>query len=238
MISLAWHQILQPKRGGSSSYGRMIPKMDVWKIWDGPSALLFFLKHLWRVFTHKTCFFPTAVRLVPQACSTSGKLHLIYGEEYCGSVLRCMFSIFRCMIGDCTSAGWTHLVSIVFVFLSKSWVASQVVDRWLWSSAMALDWDSIFCMLSVWYVYLGDRHKLIWPSLDWDAPRSMDCTLKCRETCNRGFVWAFQYHHRNLRGSHADAFFKRQEEVWTYGSQLQWEDCPIDLTITLALCRL
>lgn len=35
----------------------------------------------------------------------SQKIHLVYGEEYCGSVLRCMFSIFRCMIGDCTSAG-------------------------------------------------------------------------------------------------------------------------------------
>eukprot|EP00434_Breviolum_minutum_P008755 symbB.v1.2.007716.t3/scaffold479.1/size198797/8 len=40
------------------------------------------------------------------------KLHLIYGEEYCGSVLRCMFSIFRCMIGDCTSAGGRSLTMI------------------------------------------------------------------------------------------------------------------------------
>ena len=42
-----------------------------------------------------------------------GKLHLVYGEEYCGSVLRCMFSIFRCMIGDCTSAGGRSLTMIL-----------------------------------------------------------------------------------------------------------------------------
>ncbi|CAJ1433686.1 unnamed protein product [Effrenium voratum] len=40
------------------------------------------------------------------------KLHLVYGDEYCGSVLRCMFSIFRCMIGDCTSAGGRSLTMI------------------------------------------------------------------------------------------------------------------------------
>jgi len=42
----------------------------------------------------------------------SQKIHLVYGEEYCGSVLRCMFSIFRCMIGDCTSAGGRSLTMI------------------------------------------------------------------------------------------------------------------------------
>lgn len=107
----------------------------------------------------------------------------------------------------------------------------------IFSHGFGLRFDLLYA-LSMVCVSGRHRHKLIWPSLDWDAPRSMDCMLKSRDTCNWGFVWAFQYHHRNLRRSHADAFFKRQEEVWTYGSQLQWEDCPIDLTITLALCRL
>ncbi|CAE8583206.1 unnamed protein product [Polarella glacialis] len=31
------------------------------------------------------------------------RLHLLYGHEYCGSVFSCMFTIFRCMIGDCNS---------------------------------------------------------------------------------------------------------------------------------------
>ncbi|CAE7266570.1 unnamed protein product [Symbiodinium natans] len=45
-------------------------------------------------------------------CPYRGKLHLIYGDEYCGNVSRCMFSIFRCMIGDCTSAGGRSLTMI------------------------------------------------------------------------------------------------------------------------------
>ncbi|CAE8608021.1 unnamed protein product, partial [Polarella glacialis] len=39
------------------------------------------------------------------------KLHLLYGEEYCGSVFLCMFTIFRCMIGDCNSRGGRPLAS-------------------------------------------------------------------------------------------------------------------------------
>lgn len=42
----------------------------------------------------------------------SCKLHLVYGDEYCGTVLRCMFLIFRCMIMDCTSAGGRSLTMI------------------------------------------------------------------------------------------------------------------------------
>lgn len=49
---------------------------------------------------------------VPPGCPYEGQIHLIYGDEYCGDVARCMFSIFRCMIGDCTSAGGRSLTMI------------------------------------------------------------------------------------------------------------------------------
>ena len=29
----------------------------------------------------------------------------MYGEEYCASVIGCMFSIFRCIVGECTTKG-------------------------------------------------------------------------------------------------------------------------------------
>ncbi|CAJ1363517.1 unnamed protein product [Effrenium voratum] len=45
---------------------------------------------------------------LPREC----KLHYMYGEEYCGSVFGCMFSIFRCMIGDCTTKGGRSLTMI------------------------------------------------------------------------------------------------------------------------------
>lgn len=35
----------------------------------------------------------------------SGKLHYMYGLEFCSSVMGCMFSIFRCMISECTTKG-------------------------------------------------------------------------------------------------------------------------------------
>eukprot|EP00928_Gymnodinium_smaydae_P094501 TRINITY_DN7944_c1_g4_i1.p1 TRINITY_DN7944_c1_g4~~TRINITY_DN7944_c1_g4_i1.p1 ORF type:complete len:804 (-),score=157.39 TRINITY_DN7944_c1_g4_i1:178-2589(-) len=47
---------------------------------------------------------------VPEPCN---KLHYIYGDEYCGSVTQCMFSVFRCMIGDCTSTGGKSLTMIL-----------------------------------------------------------------------------------------------------------------------------
>jgi len=31
------------------------------------------------------------------------KRHKVIGEEYCGTVGRCMFTVFRCMIGDCST---------------------------------------------------------------------------------------------------------------------------------------
>lgn len=45
---------------------------------------------------------------LPAGC----KLHYLYGEEYCASVLDCMFSIFRCMIGECTSRGGRSLTMV------------------------------------------------------------------------------------------------------------------------------
>eukprot|EP00438_Fugacium_kawagutii_P036646 Skav209272 [mRNA] locus=scaffold1552:211620:217817:+ [translate_table: standard] len=40
------------------------------------------------------------------------KLHYMYGVEFCGSVFGCMFSIFRCMISECTSKGGRSLTMI------------------------------------------------------------------------------------------------------------------------------
>eukprot|EP00931_Biecheleriopsis_adriatica_P087580 TRINITY_DN62022_c0_g1_i1.p1 TRINITY_DN62022_c0_g1~~TRINITY_DN62022_c0_g1_i1.p1 ORF type:complete len:829 (+),score=152.08 TRINITY_DN62022_c0_g1_i1:39-2525(+) len=46
---------------------------------------------------------------LPDGC----KIHYIYGEEYCGAVLTCMFTIFRCMIGDCSTTGGRSLSMIL-----------------------------------------------------------------------------------------------------------------------------
>lgn len=46
---------------------------------------------------------------LPTGC---GGIHDVYGQEYCGTVLGCMFTIFRCMIGDCTTAGGRSLTLI------------------------------------------------------------------------------------------------------------------------------
>merc|ERR1719145_275253 len=35
--------------------------------------------------------------------------HKLYAEEYCGSLPKCMFTVFRCMIGDCSSSGGQSL---------------------------------------------------------------------------------------------------------------------------------
>ncbi|CAE7783342.1 unnamed protein product [Symbiodinium sp. CCMP2456] len=40
------------------------------------------------------------------------KLHHMYGEEYCASVIGCMFSIFRCIVGECTTKGGRSLTMI------------------------------------------------------------------------------------------------------------------------------
>ncbi|CAE7247732.1 unnamed protein product [Symbiodinium natans] len=45
----------------------------------------------------------------PVGCPTISDM---YGQEYCSSVLTCMFTIFRCMIGDCTSTGGRSLTAI------------------------------------------------------------------------------------------------------------------------------
>jgi hypothetical protein len=37
--------------------------------------------------------------------------HKLYAEEYCGSLSKCMFTVFRCMIGDCTSSGGASLAA-------------------------------------------------------------------------------------------------------------------------------
>lgn len=41
------------------------------------------------------------------------KIHYVYGAEVCGSVERCMFTVFRCMLGDCTTAGGRSLTVIL-----------------------------------------------------------------------------------------------------------------------------
>eukprot|EP00913_Durusdinium_trenchii_P022949 g21549.t1 len=46
--------------------------------------------------------------LLPSGC----KLHYMYGHEFCGSVFGCMFSIFRCMISECTTKGGRSLTMI------------------------------------------------------------------------------------------------------------------------------
>jgi len=45
---------------------------------------------------------------LPPGC----KLHYMYGVEFCGTVFGCMFSIFRCMISECTSKGGRSLTMI------------------------------------------------------------------------------------------------------------------------------
>jgi len=40
------------------------------------------------------------------------KIAYMYGEEYCGSVLKCMFTVFRCIIGDCNTKGGRPLAAI------------------------------------------------------------------------------------------------------------------------------
>mmetsp|Transcript_54126 Transcript_54126/g.97728 ORF Transcript_54126/g.97728 Transcript_54126/m.97728 type:complete len:885 (+) Transcript_54126:74-2728(+) len=40
------------------------------------------------------------------------KLYHVYGEEFCGSVPGCMFTIFRCMIGECTSTAGRSLTMV------------------------------------------------------------------------------------------------------------------------------
>jgi hypothetical protein len=37
--------------------------------------------------------------------------HMLYAEEYCGKLSKCMFTVFRCMIGDCTSAAGQSLAA-------------------------------------------------------------------------------------------------------------------------------
>lgn len=45
----------------------------------------------------------------PAGCPSISEM---YGRQYCGSVLTCMFTIFRCMIGDCTSTGGRSLPAV------------------------------------------------------------------------------------------------------------------------------
>lgn len=40
------------------------------------------------------------------------KIHYVYGSEFCGSVEKCMFTTFRCLIGDCSTAGGRSLAAI------------------------------------------------------------------------------------------------------------------------------
>ncbi|CAK9106331.1 Calcium-channel protein cch1 [Durusdinium trenchii] len=40
----------------------------------------------------------------------------MYGEEYCGTVLKCMFTVFRCIIGDCNTKGGRPLAAIFSYF--------------------------------------------------------------------------------------------------------------------------
>eukprot|EP00434_Breviolum_minutum_P035867 symbB.v1.2.031765.t1/scaffold3723.1/size51423/2 len=40
----------------------------------------------------------------------------LYGQEYCGTVLKCMFTVFRCIIGDCNSKGGRPLAAIFSEF--------------------------------------------------------------------------------------------------------------------------
>lgn len=45
---------------------------------------------------------------LPAGC----KLHYMYGLEFCSSVMGCMFSIFRCMISECTTTGGRSLTMV------------------------------------------------------------------------------------------------------------------------------
>ncbi|CAK9005778.1 unnamed protein product [Durusdinium trenchii] len=64
---------------------------------------------------------------LPAGC---GGLADVYGQEYCGTVLGCMFTIFRCILGDCTTKGgrsltlmWSHGYGVQFdVFYAFSMV--------------------------------------------------------------------------------------------------------------------
>eukprot|EP00930_Biecheleria_cincta_P031108 TRINITY_DN21583_c0_g1_i1.p1 TRINITY_DN21583_c0_g1~~TRINITY_DN21583_c0_g1_i1.p1 ORF type:complete len:823 (-),score=123.89 TRINITY_DN21583_c0_g1_i1:365-2833(-) len=50
--------------------------------------------------------------LLVDASSAGCKLVYMYTEEYCGSLTGCMFTIFRCMTGDCTTMGGRSLTEI------------------------------------------------------------------------------------------------------------------------------
>merc|ERR1719436_1993861 len=52
---------------------------------------------------------PADSPLFPMTSDPECTPHAVYGEEYCGTVARCMFTIFRCMIGDCSSRGGQSL---------------------------------------------------------------------------------------------------------------------------------
>ncbi|CAK9053157.1 unnamed protein product [Durusdinium trenchii] len=58
-------------------------------------------------------FRPTSrCRCAGLASSKDCKLHYMYGLEFCASVVGCMFSIFRCMISECTTKGGRSLTMI------------------------------------------------------------------------------------------------------------------------------
>ncbi|CAJ1401008.1 unnamed protein product [Effrenium voratum] len=59
-----------------------------------------------------TCGSGDSYDLNAQLPSGCGDIHDLYGVEYCGSVLGCMFTIFRCMIGDCTTRGGRSLTLV------------------------------------------------------------------------------------------------------------------------------
>jgi hypothetical protein len=43
-------------------------------------------------------------------CDNDHEKALMYAEEFCGTILSCSFTVFRCMIGDCGTAGGQSLV--------------------------------------------------------------------------------------------------------------------------------
>ncbi|CAK0894692.1 unnamed protein product [Prorocentrum cordatum] len=56
------------------------------------------------------CGHPDLFVVTEDADPTCAK-HKLYAEEYCGSLSKCMFTVFRCMIGDCTSTGGQSLAA-------------------------------------------------------------------------------------------------------------------------------
>jgi len=67
------------------------------------------------------------------------KLHYLYFDAYCGDVFTCMNTIFRCMIGDCTTTGGRSLSMLLSDGFGLRWMI-------FYSFSMTI---TIFCLFNI-----------------------------------------------------------------------------------------